>query len=241
MYREHRVAVVIPAYNEERLIRRTLGRIPDYVDLVVVVDDGSKDHTPIAAEAALNGRNGRVIRQGANQGVGRAIARGYREAIAGGAQVIAVMAGDDQMDPADLPAVLDPLVEGLADYVKGNRLIHPEANRMPVVRRVGTRMLARATCAVAGLETLDDAQCGYTAITANAVHQVDLDRVYPRYGYPNDLLIRLAEAKLRITEVPVCPVYADEKSGLVVHRVIAPISGILLRGLARRTLNHVLS
>lgn len=242
MLKGKHVAVVIPAYNEERLIARTIGRVPDYVDYIVVVDDGSADHTHIAATVALGGRPGEVIRQ-ANAGVGAAIRRGYRAGIVAGADILVVMAGDDQMDPADLPALVEPVIEGSADYVKGNRLAHPLANDMPGVRRFGTRVLARATALVAGVP-LDDSQCGYTAISSSAAHKVDLDRVYPRYGYPNDLILRLSDAGLRIAEVPVRPVYADEVSGLAIHKVIAPISKILIRGAARkvvaRTLgNHV--
>jgi len=239
VFQDFRVAVVIPAYNEELLIARTVGRVPDFVDYVVVVDDASADHTHIAAAAALNGRPSAVLRLKQNQGVGRAISSGYRAAIAAGADVIVVMAGDDQMDPADLPLVLAPIVEGRADYVKGNRLAHPMAQEMPKVRRFGTHILARVTGVVAGLSELDDSQCGYTAITALAVHRVDLDRVYPRYGYPNDLLIRLSEAGLRIAQVPVRPVYADEVSGLAIHKVILPISTILLRGAARKAVTRM--
>ena len=238
MLKGKHVAVVIPAYNEERLIARTIGRVPDYVDYIVVVDDGSADHTHIAATVALNGRPGEVIRQ-TNAGVGAAIRRGYRAGIVAGADVLVVMAGDDQMDPADLPALLEPLLEGRADYVKGNRLAHPLANDMPGVRRFGTHVLARATALVAGVP-LDDSQCGYTAISASAAHKVDLDRVYPRYGYPNDLILRLSDAGLRIAEVPVRPVYADEVSGLAIHKVIAPISKILIRGAARKVVARTL-
>lgn len=240
MFQDFRVAVVIPAYNEELLISRTVGRVPSFVDFVVVVDDASQDHTRIAAAAALGGRAGSVLRLKKNQGVGGAITSGYRAAIASGADIIVVMAGDDQMDPEDLPRVLAPIADGQADYVKGNRLAHPMAQEMPRVRRFGTRLLARITGAVAGLSELDDSQCGYTAITSLAVHRVDLDRVYPRYGYPNDLLIRLSEAGLRIAQVPVRPVYADEVSGLAIHKVIVPISTILLRGAARKAVTRIL-
>lgn len=221
------IAVVVPAFNEGERIMRVVTRIPGWVDLIVVVDDGSGDAT--AAEASEAGkRRGQtvVVRHEANRGVGAAIATGYREAAAAGADVIAVMAGDDQMDPDDLAAVGVPVVAGRAEYVKGNRFIHAERRRMPLARRAAGRVLALLTRAATGLR-IDDSQCGYTALSARAVRALPLDDLWPRYGYPNDLLGMLATYRLPVLEVPVRPVYAGERSGvkpwhaLVVAFVIA--------------------
>lgn len=235
MYREARVAVVIPAYCEARILPRTLSGIPTYVDHIIVVDDGSPDETFDAALtfAALDPRVD-LVRMGFNYGVGRAISRGYERAVELGADVVAVMAADDQMDPADLPGLLEPVVTGQADYTKGNRLAHLEARAMPPVRRMGSRLLARLTGLVAGIPDLDDAQCGYTAISSTMLTRLPLSELYPRYGYPNDLILRLAERGARIEQPTVRPVYADEISGLRIPRVVVPISSILLRGAFRR-------
>ncbi len=235
MFENARVAVVVPAYREAKILPRTLARIPDYVDWIIVVDDGSPDQTFNVAHAfAQANPRVTVLRLGFNYGVGRAITEGYRRAMQLGADVIAVMAADDQMDPADLPSLLKPVIRNTADYAKGNRLIHHEARAMPPVRRAGTRLLARLTGYVAGISDLDDAQCGYTAICTKMLHRLPLDDIYPRYGYPNDMLLRLAENGARITQPTVRPVYADEISGLSVPKIIMPISGILLRGALRR-------
>lgn len=209
-----RVAVVVPASNEERWIAGTIETMPAFVDSIVVVDDASRDATArIAAEHG--GARTFVVKHPENRGVGAAIATGYRRASALGAGVIAVMAGDGQMHPDDLEAVVLPIVQGAADYVKGNRLGHPDARRvMPLARRVGTAALGFLTRKAAGLSGLSDSQCGYTAISARALAAIDIDRMWSRYGYPNDLLGALARAGMRVREAPVRPVYRGEASGL---------------------------
>ncbi len=215
MIERARVAVVVPAFHEERWIAETVRRMPAFVDHVVVVDDASADGT--SAEAARSG-DGRVevIRHAVNRGVGAAIVTGYHRARQAGADVVAVMAGDGQMAPGDLAAVVLPVARGEADYVKGDRLSHPLVRSMPAARRLGTAALAWLTRRAAGIEQLSDSQCGFTAISAGAIDALgaDLDRMWPRYGYPNDLLGALALRGLRIGEVTVRPVYRGEASGL---------------------------
>ncbi|MFO7180834.1 MAG: glycosyltransferase family 2 protein [Pseudomonadota bacterium] len=212
MWNSARVAVIVPAYREARLIGRMLRRVPAFVDSVVVVDDASDDDTAEAAKAVGDPRV-QVIRHAENRGVGAAIVTGYRHAAAAGADVLAVMAGDDQMDPDDLEAVIAPVVRGEADYVKGNRFAHPAARRMPLGRRLAGAVLSLATRLATGL-AITDAQCGYTALSARAAARLPLEALWPRYGYPNDLLGLLASGGFRVREVPVRPVYADEASGV---------------------------
>jgi glycosyltransferase involved in cell wall biosynthesis len=210
-----RVAVVVPAFNEEERIVETVRSMPGWVDLVIVVDDASRDATSEAAGRAGEGRGVEVIRHAENRGVGAAIATGYRRARELGADVVAVMAGDGQMDPEDLPEVVGPVIRGEVDYVKGNRLRHPEVWRaMPKVRLAGTALLAWLTKHAAGVPRLEDSQCGYTAISGRAIDALDLGALWPRYGYPNDLIGALAREGMRIGEVVVKPVYRGEKSGL---------------------------
>lgn len=230
---------MLPAYNEERLIGRALGSIPEFVDLAVVIDDASADGTSEAARRA-GGARLRLERHAENRGVGAAIATGYRLARAEGADVIAVMAGDAQMNPADLPALLAPLLAGEADYAKGNRLRHPRAADMPRARRLGTRTLGWLTAHATGLAGLGDSQCGYTAISGSLVDRLPLERLYPRYGYPNDLLSLIAQARGRVAEIPVQPVYADERSGLRLWHV-GVILGLVARAAGRRALDPLIS
>lgn len=204
-----------------------LRRLPAWVDAVYVIDDASDDGTAAAALAVGDPRV-RVARHAVNRGVGAAIATGYAAALSASADVVVVMAGDDQMDPRDLPALLAPLADGQAEHVKGDRLAHPDARRMPLARRVGTRLLAGVTCAATGL-SIHDSQCGYTATTAACLHALPLDELWPRYGYPNDLLALLARGGFRVAEVPVRPVYADEASGLRPWHVVTILAVIARR------------
>ncbi len=229
------VAVVVPAYREEALLAKTVQTIPGWVDQVVVVDDGSPDETfKEAVRLAREEDRVEVIRLGYNQGVGAAIVAGYRRAMEEGADAVAVMAADAQMDPDDLEDVVAPVMEGRAEYSKGNRLAHPEIEAMPPVRRFGTWILGRLTGWVAGYETLEDAQCGYTAISAEVLEELALDELYPHYGYPNDLLIRLGEMGARVSQPVVRPVYGEEESGLSVRAVIPTITAILIGGWVRK-------
>ena len=237
MYRHLRVAVVIPAFNEERAIGDAVTTVPAFVDVVIVVDDASSDATAArAAEAAAGDERVVVVRHPQNKGVGAAIVTGYRRALALGCDVAAVMAGDGQMDPRDLPSVLDPIAAGDADYVKGNRFLHPEVwTAMPPARIVGNLVLSAATKLTSGYRHVFDSQCGYTAISRRALEAIELDGLFPRYGYPNDLLSRLHVAGMRVTDVPVRPVYGPAwKSGINLGTVIHPIPWVLLRSWSTR-------
>lgn len=230
MYRGLSVAVVIPAHNEEALLPITLAGLPDFVDVVVLVDDASTDGTArVAAHPRLA-----LIRHATNRGVGGAIVTGYRKALALGADVTVVVGADAQMDPGEMSSLIDPVVDDLADYVKGDRLGHPEvAARMPAVRLLGNRVLTRLTRLSSGYP-VRDSQCGYTALARATLARLPLDDLYPRYGFPNDLLAKLAEVGARVVDRPVTPIYGDEQSGIRVSRVIGPILWLLLRSGVRR-------
>ena len=212
MWQSAKVAVVVPCFREARLIGRTISGIPAFVDLIVVVDDGSGDNTAETVAALAEPRVLLVVHP-SNRGVGAAIVSGYHAAMAAGCDVLAVMAGDAQMAPEDLAAVIAPVASGQSSYVKGNRFEHARASEMPLARRFAGRMLAWATRFATGL-AVDDCQCGYTAISRAAVQRLPLEDLWPRFGYPNDLLGMLAARGISVSEVSVRPVYGDEKSGV---------------------------
>jgi glycosyltransferase involved in cell wall biosynthesis len=235
MYRQLSIAVVVPAFNEARKIAATVASIPDYVDHILVIDDASTDGTGDIAAAAHDTRV-EVIRHEQNRGVGGAIATGYRHALAANADIAVVMAGDGQMDPADLPALLAPIADGTADYVKGNRFKHPEIwSAMPKTRIVGNVLLSAATRVTSGYSHVFDSQCGYTAIHRRALEAIDLDLLWTRYGYPNDLLSRLFVAGVRVADVPVRPIYGEHwKSGINFGTALHPLPWVLLRSWGTR-------
>ena len=233
MYRGQTIAVVVPAYNVGHRIVDVVRGMPSFVDRVYVVDDGSIDGTAaVVLEARRPGVA--VFRHRENRGVGAAIDTGYRAALCEGADVTAVMAGDGQMDPADLPALLDPIVEGRADYVKGNRFLHPELSRaMPRLRIVGNVVLSLLTKLSSGYWRLFDSQCGYTAASHRTLRWLDRG-LFARYGYLNDLLARLRPFGARICEVAVRPIYEGEPSGIRLWTALHPIGSVLLIAAIRR-------
>jgi glycosyltransferase involved in cell wall biosynthesis len=231
-----RLAVVVPAFSEARLIGRMLARVPAAVDTIYVVDDASPDGTSGAAMAVGDARV-RCIRHDVNRGVGAAIVTGYGAAFARGADVCAVMAGDGQMDPADLSRLLLPVLRGEAAYSKGDRLSFPEARRaMPLTRWLGNLVLARLTALATGVP-VRDSQCGYTALSREAARKLPLNKLWSRYGYPNDLLGMLSERNLAVSEVVVRPIYADEESGLRLWHALFVVPFVLSRVFARRVTN----
>jgi glycosyltransferase involved in cell wall biosynthesis len=233
MFRRLRIAVVIPAFDEVAAIRSVVDSVPTYVDDIVVVDDASTDGT---GSVAASHPRATVIRHSANRGVGAAIVTGYRAALSLGVDVAVVMAGDGQMDPDDLVNLLEPIASGRADYVKGNRFLDPSVWRvMPPSRLAGNVALSLFTKITSGYWRLFDSQCGYTAATRTALLGIDLDEVFPRYGYPNDLLARLHAARMRVEDVRVKPVYGPRwSSGIRIPAVVPPIAGLLASSWFRR-------
>jgi glycosyltransferase involved in cell wall biosynthesis len=230
-----RVVIVVPAYDEAPRIARVLRGLPAWVDAVIVVDDASSDGTAGAATAVGDGRV-TVVRHGRNRGVGAAITTGYRAALAAGGEprdAFVVMAGDGQMDPRDLPALLGPIAAGEADYVKGDRFRwRGVLAAMPPARLLGGMTLSWATGRAIGVP-ISDSQCGYTAITRAACERLDLDGLWPGYGYPNDMLSQVALRGLRIAQVGVRPIYADEISRLR-PRHVPLVAGLVARAWVRR-------
>jgi len=233
MLSKKKIGVVVPAYNEENLIGTVINTMPKFVDTIYVVDDLSTDNTVRNVKTLIKNNANRLnlTRLEKNSGVGAAIVRGYRQAIEDGMDVVAVMAGDAQMDPDDLKHILSPVIEGRADYVKGNRLFTGEAWKIiPKHRYLGNAFLSLLTKISSGYWHLADSQAGFTAISAKAIKLLPLEELFPRYGYPNHMLAMLNVYKQRVQDIPVRPVYnVGEKSGIRLWRVIPSLTWLLFK------------
>ena len=225
------IAVVVPAYDEGELIAATLQGIPGFVDRVFVVDDASTDATAEIARTAGDPRVD-VISHDRNLGVGAAIVTGYKRALARRIDAVAVMAGDNQMDPDELEGLALPVVRGELDYAKANRLFTGSAWKlMPRSRYLGNAILSLLTKIASGYWHIADSQAGYTVVSRRMLALLDLDRIYTRYGFPNDMLVHLNVWNARVRDFPSRPIYGvGERSGIKIRRVVPRISWLLWKG-----------
>jgi len=255
MYKGKHIAVVVPAHNEEAFVADVIESVPLFVDRIYPVDDCSTDDTWAEIRRAVMRMNGRAepagtgevladggatplvvpLRHSENSGVGAAIKTGYRRAVSDGADVVAVMNGDGQMDPTILDRIIDPVVEGEADYAKGDRLVTSDHwEGMTAWRLFGNHLLTVLTRIASGYWQMSDPQNGYTAISASAVDQLDLTELYDQYGFLNDVLIRLNAHNMRIADVEMRAVYGDEQSGIRYTQFVPRLSWLLLRNFVWR-------
>jgi glycosyltransferase involved in cell wall biosynthesis len=226
-----RVAVVVPAHDEEGLIAATLEGIPAFVDRIYVIDDKSNDATAERARAVDDPRV-EVITHDRNRGVGAAIVTGYKRALAERMDATAVMAGDNQMDPDELELLTRPVVRDELDYAKANRLFTGSAWKLiPRNRYIGNAILSLFTKVASGYWHIADSQAGYTVISLRVLQLLDLDRIYTSYGFPNDMLVHLNVWSARVRDFPSRPIYGiGERSGIKVRKVIPRISWLLVKG-----------
>lgn len=227
-----RIAVVVPCFNEEHQVKQVFETIPDLVDEIVVVDDKSTDQTvTVVLDQQKNDSRIVLIQHSINQGVGAAIASGYKHALANGFDIAVVMAGDAQMDPDDLPNLIQPVINGDTDYAKGNRLFTEQAwHKIPKIRYLGNAVLSLLTKIASGYWHVADSQCGYTAVNREVLETINWDKMYKRYGQPNDLLVRLNIHDFRVRDISVTPVYdIGEKSGLKPLHMIPKLSWLITR------------
>jgi glycosyltransferase involved in cell wall biosynthesis len=225
-----RVAVVVPAHNEERLVGETIRGIPEFVDRIYVVDDASGDGTAEHARAAGDSRV-EVITHERNQGVGAAIVTGYARALEEAMDVTCVMAADNQMDPSELLGLVEPVARGDVEYAKANRLVSGEAwTVIPRTRYLGNAVLSLLTKIASGYWHVADSQAGYTALSLAALRRLDLRRLYPSYGFPNDVLVHLNVQNARVRDIPSRPIYdVGERSGIRLRSVVPRIAWLLFK------------
>ena len=232
MYKDKKLAVVVPAYNEEKLIISTIKSIPDYVDDIIVVNDASTDLTGKIIKD-FKDRDITILNNSKNRGVGFTLKKGYQKALDLNSDIAIVMAGDGQMDPKYIPDLVLPILDEDVDYTKGNRLTSPDRKKMPIFRRFGNSILTLLTKISTGYWHVIDPQNGYTAISNKALKLLLRERITDGYGNPNDFLIALNIHNLKVKDVEIPPLYGDEKSGIKIFNFIFKTSWILMSGFFR--------
>ena len=232
MYKNKKISVVVPAYNEETQIHKVIKTMPKFVDFIVITDDKSTDGT-VKSIQKLQKSNPKIIllEHKINEGVGGAIASGYKWSRDNNIDIAVVMAGDAQMDPIDLPTIINPVKDNIADYSKANRLVTEDSyNKIPKIRFFGNTALSLLTKIASGYWNVSDSQTGYAAINLKALKTINWDKMYKRYGQPNDILVRLNVEEFRVIDVPTEPVYnVGEKSGINIKKAIFTIGSLLLK------------
>ena len=239
MYRDKRIALVIPAYNEEKLIQPTLEHVPAIIDRIYVVDDCSTDNMrQVVQEMTRQDPRIQLICHEKNVGVGQGIITGYKKSAAEGNDVTVVIGGDYQMPLEQVTNFLDPLIDGQADYAKGCRFLQRSGSLqdMPKLRLIANMMISAMTKMASGYYKIMDVVDGYTAITLRAIELVDWDNAWKGYGYPMDFLIRLNEKGLKVVDVPRRAVYlpGERQSQIKGLRYAIKVTPMLIRGFFRR-------
>lgn len=215
------MAAVIPCFRVRSKILDVLAAMPPSCQRVYVVDDACPDGTGDLVETSCHDPRVRVLRHAENQGVGGATITGFRAAIAEGATLIVRLDGDGQMDPADIPRLVRPILDGEADYTKGNRFFELEGlHRMPRIRLFGNSLLSFASKLSSGYWNVFDPTNGFTAIHAEVLRRIPLDKLARRWFFESDMLFRLGILRAVVCDVPISARYADEQSSLVVSRVV---------------------
>jgi glycosyltransferase involved in cell wall biosynthesis len=239
MYRNKTIALVIPAYNEERLIQPTLKEVPECVDKVYVVDDLSTDNmAAVVRTIAKQDQRIQLIQHQHNIGPGQSIITGYGAASADGYEVVVVVGGDYQMPYNEIEQIMDPVIDGEADYAKGNRFLHWDKTKakMPKLRIFANLLITAITKFASGYFKIMDVVDGYTAISKDAIDRVNWDKAWKKYGYPMDFLIQLNTYGLRVKDVPRTPVYieGERQSQIKGFSYALKVTPMLIRGFFRR-------
>ena len=234
MYRGKLITVVIPCYCVARHIRQVVDTLPDFVDYVVIVDDGSPDNLDEAL-AHIQRPNVIVLRHEKNQGLARAMITAFRGAVASGADIVVKMDGDGQMDPVHLARLLRPIVRQEADFTKGNRFVHRRDLRgMPRIRVFGNLGLSFLTKSASGYWNIFDPTNGYIALRRELIEAMDLDQLGPGYFFESSLLVEAYLAGAVVKDIAIPSRYADEESSLSPARILVRFPRLLLRAAVRR-------
>ena len=236
MLKQQKIAVVIPAYNEEKLIGKTVNSLPEFVDHIVVVNDGSTDQTArVLKELNQHDQRLTILTNDPNQGIGASLVKGFNRALELPVDLVFVMAGDAQCDPNYLKPMVETLLDENLDYVKANRFMHLDAlTQMPTYRRIGNIIITLLTKFSTGYYSIFDSQNGYGVFRRQTLERIRFDKLGTRYEYENALLLELSLANARIKDVAVPAIYGEETSTIPFFRTVWRALEVLWNGFWRR-------
>jgi glycosyltransferase involved in cell wall biosynthesis len=210
-----RIAVVIPCYRVRARILDVIQAIGPDVESIICVDDACPEGSGAFISENVHDPRVAVLRHEVNQGVGGATLTGYAHALSLQVDVVVKIDGDGQMDPKLIPLFVGPIVDGEADYTKGNRFTRPEDLKgMPRIRLIGNSVLSLMAKLSTGYWRLLDPTNGYTAIHAFALAALPRDRINKRYFFETDMLFHLRKLDACVIDVPMGAIYKGEKSNL---------------------------
>lgn len=221
MIGEQVVGVVIPSYRVVQHIVGVIANIGPEVDCIYVVDDACPDGSGLWVQSHVLDPRVKVLHCEKNQGVGGAVLAGYRTALDDGCDVIVKIDGDGQMNPELLPLFVNPIIQGRADYTKGNRFFNLEdVQTMPWARLIGNAGLSFMCKASSGYWTIFDPTNGYTAISRYAASLLPVEKISKRYFFETDMLFRLGTFGAVVQDIPMRAIYGDEQSNLSAAKVL---------------------
>ncbi len=236
MYHKLKIAAVVPAYNEEKLIKKTLLSLNEIVDYIVVVNDGSSDNTlkEIKKISKFDKRI-KIIDLKSNHGLGYALKTGLKSASDSSVDLMAIFAGDAQMDPKYLPQMIDNLEERNLDFIKANRFMHLEQLKsMPKYRKIGNIIVTILTKFSTGYYSIFDTQNGYAIYTKDIVNRLPWHLVGDRYEFENTVLIALSIIHAKVGDFAVPAVYGEETSTIKLFSTALKVLIVLYKGFWRR-------
>jgi dolichol-phosphate mannosyltransferase len=216
-----KVGVVVPSYRVKAHILDVLSRMGPECHAIYVVDDACPEGSGAFVEANCSDPRVKVVFNEFNQGVGGAVMRGYREAVFDGCDVVVKVDGDGQMAPELVPQFIGPILDGYADYTKGNRFFDlSEIAQMPKIRLFGNAVLSFMSKFSSGYWDIFDPTNGYTAVHARVIEHLPLDKISRRYFFESDMLFRLNTLRCVVLDVPMDAVYGNEESNLKIRSVV---------------------
>lgn len=214
MFRGLKVTALIPSFNEEKLIRKTIDSLPPCIDEVIAVNDGSTDGTLAALrDIASHDPRIRIIDNKTNMGLGASMRKAFRAFLESDGELACVLPGDAQHDGTTIPGMLETLLDNNLDYVKPNRFLEFESLRqMPRYRRLGNMIITILTKFATGYYSIFDSQNGGGVFPRATLARLPVHLIGDRYDYENTLLIALAVIGAKVRDFPAPAIYGDEDS-----------------------------